>query len=166
MDGDDVLNIGERPTIVRPEEGVIFTEACELIWQRALLLDGSVGGRTKVTMDQASVNKLWGNVRRDLTRQLKMRGCGSLTVPELFHMVVNHYFHNEKGREFRLPLGAASVRRYNRKGRVVVALQGAAGGLHENVWLSSLLLCLMDVSGVANMVAWLPIYVTCQFCSV
>ena len=42
----------------------------------------------------------------------------------------------------------------------MVALQGAAGGLHENVWLSSLLLCLMDVSGVANMAAWLPIYVT------
>ena len=43
MDGDDVLNIGERPTVVRPEEEAIFTEACELIWQRALLLDGSVG---------------------------------------------------------------------------------------------------------------------------
>jgi hypothetical protein len=77
MGGDDVLNIGERPTVVRPEEEAIFTEACELIWQRALLLDGSVGGRTKVTMDQASVNKLWGNVRRDLTRQLKLHGCGT-----------------------------------------------------------------------------------------
>ena len=72
MDGDDVLNIGERPTVVRPEEEATFTEACELIWQRALLLDGSVGGRTKVTMDQSSVGRLWGNVRRDLTRQLKM----------------------------------------------------------------------------------------------
>ena len=38
MDGDDVLNIGERPTVVRPEEEAMFTEACELIWQRALLL--------------------------------------------------------------------------------------------------------------------------------
>ena len=57
MDGDDVLNIGERPTVVRPKEEVIFTEACELIWQRALLLDGSVGGRTKVTME--AWTKLW-----------------------------------------------------------------------------------------------------------
>ena len=71
-------------------------------------------------MDQASVGRLWGSVRRDLTCQLRgLCGHGNLTVPELFHMVVNHYFHSEKGREFRLPLGAASVRRCNRKGRAM-----------------------------------------------
>ena len=54
-----MLNIGERPTVVRPEEEAIFTEACELIWQRALLLDGSVGGRTKVTNPRS---RRWGIV--------------------------------------------------------------------------------------------------------
>ena len=31
--------------MVRQDEETAFNEACELIWQRAMLLDGSVDGR-------------------------------------------------------------------------------------------------------------------------
>ena len=53
-----MLNVGERPTVVQKDEEDVFNQACELTWQHATSLDGSTAGRTKITMDQASVDRL------------------------------------------------------------------------------------------------------------
>jgi hypothetical protein len=159
MEGSDILNVGECPTVVQEKEKAVFLEACEFIWARALRAEGITDGTLKVTMTQASVDQLYHSVRRDLCRMLGRYEPGLLSCPELFFMVVNHFYHSESGREFRLPLGAAPVHRRNKKGRVSVVLQGT-GEFHGNKWLNSLMLCLLNMSGMAGTAAWLPIFVT------
>ena len=107
MEGSDILNVGECPTVVQEREKEIFSEACEFIWARVLRAEGITDGTLKVTMTQASVDQLYHSVRRDLCRMLDRYEPGLLSCPELFFMVVNHFYHSESGREFRLPLGAA-----------------------------------------------------------
>jgi hypothetical protein len=159
MEGSDILTVGECPTVVQDNEKAVFSEACEFIWARALRAEGITDGTLKVTMTQTSVDQLYYSVRRDLCRMLGRYEPGLLSCPELFFMVVNHFYHSESGREFRLPLGAAPVHRRNKKGRVSVVLQGT-GEFHGNKWLNSLMLCLLNMSGMAGTAAWLPIFVT------
>ena len=55
MEGSDILNVGECPTVVQDSEREIFSEACEFIWARALRAEGITDSTLKVTMTQASV---------------------------------------------------------------------------------------------------------------
>ena len=142
----------------------MFEQTCNFLWNRALVQEGLAWGQLKIAMDQSKVQQLYSSTRRDMVRLVHEAELGpesTLGGSDLFYMVVNHFFHSELGREFRLPVGALPVHRLNTQGRVRIP-QGSSqrGRLHDNVYLESLLLCLMDVSGVAEMAAWLPIHVT------
>ena len=167
MSQTDVLNLGERPTEVPDSQRQVFELSCNFLWNRALVQEGGSQGQLKLAMDQSKVKILHQSTRRDMVRMVKEAELGAdstLAGSELFWMVVNHFFCSESGREFRLPVGAMPVHRLNTQGRVSVALnsQGPGGRLHSNPWLESMLLCLLDVSGVAQVAAWLPIHVTTQ----
>ena len=163
--GADPLNIGEQPTTAQGAgEQALFEQTCNFLWNRALVQEGLAWGQLKIAMDQSKVQQLYSSTRRDMVRLVHEAGLGpesTLGGSDLFYMVVNHFFHSELGREFRLPVGALPVHRLNTQGRVCIP-QGSSqwGRLHDNVYMESLLLCLMDVSGVAEMAAWLPIHVT------
>ena len=165
MSQTDVLNLGERPTEVPDSQRQVFELSCNFLWNRALVQEGGSQGQLKLAMDQSKVKLLYQSTRRDMVRMVREAELGAdstLGGSELFWMVVNHFFCSESGREFRLPVGAMPVHRLNTQGRVSVALKRQGGGLHSNPWLESMLLCLLDVSGVAQVAAWLPIYVTTQ----
>ena len=52
MEGSDILNVGECPTVVQDSEKAVFSEACEFIWARVLRAEGITDGTLKVTMTQ------------------------------------------------------------------------------------------------------------------
>ena len=99
----------------------MFEQTCNFLWNRALVQEGLAWGQLKIAMDQSKVQQLYSSTRRDMVRLVHEAELGpesTLGGSDLFYMVVNHFFHSELGREFRLPVGALPVHRLNTQGRV------------------------------------------------
>jgi hypothetical protein len=174
-DSSDTLNLGERPTAVHANDQELFSEACEYLWGKALQQESCHNATLKIAMTQVKVDQLRLSTRRELTRMVAranaqlgnlLLGPAAVTVngPELFFMVVNHFFHSESHREFRLPMGSLPVHRTNNRRRVVNCLGGPANRFHANCWLNSLILCLVNVCNVGKMLSWLPLHVRYEDC--
>ena len=158
----DVLNFGERPSVLQADDYPLFLLGLDLVWGSALSAQNLGPRVTKVTITSEGMHALRSATRRSFVRLVHQHSVSGSTVTgvELFYLCVNHFFHAEGDapvREFRAPLGAMVIRR-NRRGQAMTALSGLV--YHRCAFVNSLMLCLVNVCGVSLCVGWLPLFVT------
>ena len=158
----DILNFGERTSVLKSEDHPLFLLCLELVWQAALTEQGLGPRVTKVTMTTERMHTVRRVTRRNVTRLVRQHAAAdsAMTGVELFYLCVNYFFHAEGEaavREFRAPLGSMVIRR-NRRGQAMTALSGLV--YHRCAFVNSLMLCLINVCGVSLSVGWLPLFVT------
>ena len=157
----DVLNFGERTSVMSADDHPMFLLCLELVWRAAVAQQGLGPRATKVTVTSESLQSLRETTRRNVTRLVHLHAVpdSTMTGVELFYLCVNHFFFCEGDssvREFRAPLGAMVVRR-NRRGQAMTALSGLV--YHRCAFVNSLMLCLINVCGVSLSIGWLPLFV-------
>jgi hypothetical protein len=158
----DVLNFGERISVLKAEDHPLFLLCLDLVWQAALTQQGLNPRVTKVTMTTERMHSLRGITRRSVTRLVRQHAAvgSTMTGVELFYLCVNNFFCAEGDPdvlEFRAPLGSMVIRR-NRRGQAMTALSGLV--YHRCAFVNSLMLCLINVCGVSLSIGWLPLFVT------
>ena len=156
----DSVTLGESASVVSPCDEALYVAAKDIVWQAAMSESGAHSGTKKLTVDMSYVRRLRIRCRVALVKLTAGRPAESvMTGPELYWMCVNDLLFSESGREFRLPMGTEPIHRTNSRGRIMCRTGTVPDRYHPNCFVNSLMLCLMNVCGVANCVGWVPIHV-------
>jgi hypothetical protein len=160
MSQADTVTLGESASVVSKCDEALCVSAKELVWSSALSESDAGSTMLKLTVDMAYLRRLRLRCRVALMTLASSRSDASqITGPELFWMSVNDYLHSESGREFRLPMGSSPIHRTNSRGRIMCRTGSVLDRYHPNVFVNSLMLCLMNACGVAHCVGWVPVHV-------
>jgi hypothetical protein len=155
----DSVTLGESASVVSPCDEALYVAAKDIVWQAAMSESGAHSGTRKLTVDMSYVRRLRIRCRVALVKLTAGRPAESvMTGPELYWMCVNDLLFSESGREFRLPMGTEPIHRTNSRGRIMCRTGTVPDRYHPNCFVNSLMLCLMNVCGVANCVGWVPIH--------
>ena len=103
----DVLNFGERPSVLQADDYPLFLLGLDLVWNSALSSQNLGPRVAKVTITSEGMHVLRSATRRSFVRLVHQHSVpgSAVTGVELFYLCVNHFFHAEGDalvREFRV----------------------------------------------------------------
>ena len=90
----DVLNFGERVSVLKAEDYPLFALCLELVWDAALAAQDLRPRVTKVTMTTERMHALRGITRRSVTRLVHQHSVdgSTMTGVELFYPIISGSF--------------------------------------------------------------------------
>jgi len=180
----DIVNLGESPSCVSPNEEGVFKEGLAILWKAALIYSGhpSTSKVSKLAVNQEDLDKIKIETQeefKELSRQLRSSSADHATHAgtaspygpsqdqdgaNLFFKVANHFYFNTSGQEFRVTLGHC-VRRYDFHRKAIPSNGGQyipSGRAPSMKFVESVLRCLMIVCKIDGMCGSFPIHVTHQ----